>query len=223
MKDQKTQQFKKRQRSPSGISNASSTTAEPRRKVVPSAEVAETVSIASNDSENSSKAKRSLSNLFGTSKSSKRKNKEDQLRKTSTTASLLHGALTLNPDFHKAIVEYNNGSPAVTSKAAGQQVTLRVSSPTPDHVMGTVLRPQLPRGRTPFQEWRHFRQEQKQRELQEEQQQQQQPFRHTPSPRLIRRTPEPDYDTTSVGSAVSMASSYRSSKEDLRPRQARRP
>ena len=81
-----------------------------------------------------------------------------------------------------------------------------------------------------FQEWRHFRQQQKQRELQEEQQQQQMmqvehapvPFRNTPSPRLM-RTPEPDYDTTSVGSAVSYASSYRSSKEDLRPRQARRP
>ena len=223
------QKFKKRQRSPSGISNASSTTAEPRRKVVPTAEVAETISIGSNDSEKSSKAKRSLSSLFGGK--GKKKSREEQLRKTSTTASLLHGALTLNPDFHKAIVEYNNGSPA-TKPAAGQQVAVRVSPPPPppDHVMGTVLKPQLPRGRTPFQEWRHFRQQQKQRELQEEQQQQQQqqveqppvPYRHPPSPRLM-RTPEPDYDTTSVGSAVSYASSYRSSKEDLRPRQARRP
>ena len=147
-----SKKFKKRQRSPSGISNASSTTAEPLRKVVPTAEVAETVSIGSNDSEKSSKAKRSLSNLFGTSKS-KRKSKEDQLRKTSTTASLLHGALTLNPDFHKAIVEYNNVSPAAKPAGQQQQVTLRVSPPPAEHVMGTVLRPQLPRGRTPFQAW----------------------------------------------------------------------
>ena len=119
-------------------------------------------------------------------------------------------------------------------------MSVRVSPPPPplppaDHVMGTVLRPQLPRGRTPFQEWRHFRQQQKQKELQQQEEQQQQqpprsdlaievtaPYRSTPSPRLM-RTPEPDYDTTSVGSAVSYASSYRSSKEDLRPRQARRP
>ena len=229
------QRFKKRQRSPSGVSNASSTTAEPQRKVVPAAEVAETVSLGSNDSEksSSSKAKRSLSSLFG--KGSKKK---EQLRKTSTTASLLHGALTLNPDFHKAIVEYNNGSPASSKhadrQANQQQVSVRVSPPPPAHVMGTVLRPQLPRGRTPFQEWRHFRQQQKQKELQQQEEQQQQPprsdlaievtapYRSTPSPRLT-RTPEPDYDTTSVGSAVSYASSYRSSKEDLRPRQARRP
>ena len=46
---------KKRSRSPSGLSNASSTTAEPRRKVVPAAEVAETVSIGSNSSEKSAK------------------------------------------------------------------------------------------------------------------------------------------------------------------------
>ena len=45
---------KKRSRSPSGLSNASSTTAEPRRKVVPTAEVAETVSVGSNGSEEKS-------------------------------------------------------------------------------------------------------------------------------------------------------------------------
>ena len=184
-----------------------------------------------------------------TSKKKRKESKEEQLRKTSTTASLLHNAVLLNPDFHKAVVDYNNGSPAaqLTPKAtpkvtvqATPHPTVTVQEPvSPQPVMGTVLRPQLPRGRTPFQEWRLFRQ-QRQLELQQQEQegagklkiqQEQQmqvehpppPFRHTPSPRLM-RTPEPDYDTTSVGSAASMASrsSYRSSKEDLRPRQARR-
>jgi hypothetical protein len=216
----------KRERSASGTSTASSSTAEPHRKLsakVAAAAVAanaETASIGSNGSA-SSRTKKSLSNLFGTLTRKKSKEELSQTeRKTSTTATLIRSAVLLNPDFHKAVMKTDkNGS----STSPPQML------PPPQHsMMGTVLHPRPPRGRTPFQEWRHYRQQQHQRLLQQRQQQPQQMqqqslgvqldahYRHTPSPRLL-RTPDPDYDTMSVGSAVS--SNYRSSKEDLRPKQ----
>ncbi len=200
----------KRERHASGTSAASSTTAEPVRKVahqtLPSQQVPMSVEIESGKKERKSSALSSMFQSF-----TRRKGKEPgEERKYSTIAALMKSAAPLDPVFHDNVLhpmEEGEGSPNVTI----------IPETEKEPVHGTVLHPLPPRppssSRTPFEEWRHYRGRPSDASEDSRQKRLSAPpiksYSPLPSPALaaIRaKTPDPDYDSTSIGSASSRSS-----------------
>lgn len=197
----------------SAVSNASSSTAEPlKKKVLPTSHPKpQFVSIKSDnsllDKEKSKNGgdpkdrKSSLSAMFQSlTKRKSSKEPKDEERKYSIKS--LMKTTALDPEFHEAVLH------PVEDKGE------------PEPVLGTVLHPVLPKGtqsRTPFEEWRHYRETKKVSAP---------PIlSHSPitAPTLAVRakTPDPDYDSVSVASTSSrssagrMAHLHESSHEDI--------
>ena len=160
------------------------------------------------------KKKSSLSEMFSFSRK-KSTEEQQETRKTSATEMLVKSTM-MRPEVHSQLINLKEEEVATNGSSPKSKEV-----PTTDPVVvGTVLHPQAAAPRTPFQEWRHYRQ-QNQRNVQ-----QQQSYHHsappparsdTSSPISRLRTPDPDYfDNMSVGSGVSSRSSYyRTSNEDL--------
>eukprot|EP00095_Tigriopus_kingsejongensis_P001452 maker-scaffold207_size258870-snap-gene-1.17 protein:Tk01452 transcript:maker-scaffold207_size258870-snap-gene-1.17-mRNA-1 annotation:"PREDICTED: nesprin-1-like" len=214
----------KRERTTSGTSQRSTTssTAEPLSKVsvssIPSPQQAERVYLKDDDesghgSKGGRKDRKSLSAMFSSLTSKKKTDKvaPEEERKTSI-ASLIGASSMLNPDLHAQVLQTDPEDRPSSRGGGGEEK---------EPILGTVLHPKPPQpprpnARTPFQEWRHYRQVSQSKEgispvsLNPEPRRISAPA-HSPS--LIRptgvirtHTPDPDYDNVSMVSTGSRSS-----------------
>ena len=205
----------------SAVSQASSSTAEPLRKValqrsfIQSTPASKPVKVSLETTVKNTEPKRdkksSLSALFPSfsKKNNSNNNKSTNNSEMHSIKALIQSA-AMSKDFHENFLHHS--SPKVASDHS--KSATEVPAPEPQVVHGTILRPVPPRStkasRTPFEEWRHYR------GIKDE-------VRRVSDPQgsVRQRTPDPDYDNLSTGSAASSRSSVgvrygpESSHEDL--------
>lgn len=215
----------KRERNVSSSSQRSTTssTAEPLAKVavssVPSPQQAERVFVEdfSQLKEGGRKEKKSISAMFSSftsSSSSKKKTDKVAPESEQKSASSPMKAFPLNPDFQAQMQEGDNGATPITLSSSPP-----VKKVGEEPLLGTVLHPKPPQpprpsARTPFQEWRTYRQVSQSREGSSPVSLNPEPRRISApaySPSLVRpgyraRTPDPDYDNVSMASTGSRSS-----------------
>ena len=228
----------KRERNISGVSNASSTTAEPQRKLtvhskadtIPQKSGAESgdsdaMSTTSGRSSKDGKKKKSIQQFFTDLTKRKPSSKKEPERKFSANM-LVQSMAASNPQFHANILHKEdlgsaNGGPSgdVGNGSVSSPDHANPQAPSggeEQHLAGTVLHPEKPGHRTPFQEWRHYRDGGDSRRISA-------PGFRGPSPGggIRALTPDPDYDAVSVASTGSRSSYHRTktsaetSHEDL--------
>ena len=220
-----------RERHGSGLSSASSSTAEPLSKVsIVSTHPSKAEKLTKMQSESvlqvqkskDKDRKSSLSAMFHSL--TKKKSKEDEgsdseKQKKYSIAALMQNT-ALNPSFHDAVLH-----------PADQETGNGSAKKSPDEpVLGTILHPKPPKipggpstsQRSPFEEWRHYRGQRKTSEHPPTSGSHLEPPRRisapTHSPMGLRApTPDPDYDSISMSSAGSKSSrrGVDSSHEDL--------